>query len=80
MRSFVFVATDNFKPVESTVPNARIFALGHYNPSDKPILERLTERMEVADKKGLPWICCQLRDALAELHEKYPIAVGRPSF
>lgn len=81
MRSFVFSSGDDFSPVESTAdPNARIFALGHYNPSDVPVLNRLTTRMKLADGKGLPWIAACLRDTMNELHEKYPIQVGQPSF
>jgi hypothetical protein len=81
MRSFVFTAGDGFKPVETTAdPYNRIFALGAYDVTDKPILERLTQRMHVADRNGLPWIAAQLRSSLHELHEKYPVPVGEPSF
>ena len=76
MRSFVFVATDHFAPVETTTdPNARVFALGHYHLSDSPVLDRLTSRMQVADKRRLPWIVSCLRDTLHELHGKYPVNV-----
>ncbi len=81
MRSFVFVGTDNFKPVETTAdPYNRIFALGHYGAQDLCILEKLTQRMKLADSKKLPWIASCLRDAAREVHEKYPVEVGEPSF
>src|SRR6266850_1185129 len=80
MRAFVFVAND-FIAIETTEnPSNRIFALGAYGPTDKPILERLTERMRVAERKGLPWIASYFRDAVQELHKKYPVTVGEPSY
>lgn len=81
MRSYVFSATDDFTPVETTAdPANRIFALGHYNPTDAPALDRLTARMHAADKKGLPWVASCLRDTVQEFNQKYPVNVGDPSF
>ncbi len=81
IRSYAFAAQDDFSPVETTSdPSNRIFALGHYGTSDRHVLERLTSSMRVADEKALPWIAAQLRSTLAELHEKYQVEVGQPSF
>jgi len=81
MRAFVFTAQDSFLPIETTGDASnRIFCLGHYGPGDTPILQGLTERMEFAAKKALPWIAAELRDTVHELHSKYPIAIGQRSF
>jgi len=83
VRGFVFMSEDDFAAVETTARNDRekkVFALGAYELSDKPLLEELTGRMIVAHKKKMWWVAAQLRNALGKLHEKYPVTVGEPSF
>ncbi len=81
VRAFICASVDDFAPVETTAdPYARIFALGAYGPDDHPLLLRLTERMKVAAKMHIPWIASELRTTAGEMHRRYPVAVGQPSY
>lgn len=81
VRSFIFASVDDFVPIETTRdPFARIFALGAYGPDDRPLLQRLTERMERAGRMDAAWIADSLKHTIGKFHEKRPVAIGEPSY
>lgn len=81
IRSYVFTSGDNFRAIETTSdPNARVFALGAYGPSDTPRLEQLTHAMERADGKGPGWVAAHLEATVEDLHARSPRVIGAPWF
>jgi hypothetical protein len=81
IRAFLFSSQNGFAFFESTEdPNARIFAMGYYQKADWPLLQALTAKMQLAHTKRNPWIAAQLREAISEMHDRYPVEVGPASF
>ena len=79
-----FVSTNyqnNFAPVETTADsNARMFALGAYEPTDRGALDSLTRKLQHSDRQQLPWVAAMFRDTMDNLHGKHPATIGDPSF
>ena len=81
VRCYATSSSGKFQMHEITEnPAARILCLGHYDKTDWPLLQGLTAKMEEAHEKRLPWVAAQLRDAISEFSEKYPLVVGPPSY
>lgn len=81
IRAFLFSSQNDFAFFESTEnPNARIFAMGYYHPSDYDVLNGLTAKMQLAHTMKDPWIAAQLRSAIGVMHSRYPVEVGPASY
>ncbi len=81
VRCYKLLSGDKFQLQEMTnARDARILALGYYNPTDRSRLEQLLDEMTVAALRRPPWIAVALRRAANDLHEKYPVYIGPASY
>ena len=75
------VSGDKFQLYEMAGnPDARIFALGYYNPTDRSRIEQLSDEMAVATLRRPAWLAAVLRSAANDLHDKYPDFIGPASY
>ncbi len=81
IRCWRSVSGDKFQLDEMTgTPDARVFALGYYNPTDRSRLEQLSDEVAIATLRRPAWIAAALRSAANDLHEKYPEYIGPASY
>ncbi|MGB2627667.1 MAG: hypothetical protein WAK20_12835 [Candidatus Acidiferrum sp.] len=81
IRCWTLASVDKFQLYEMTgTPDARVFALGYYNPTDRLRLEQLSDEMTIATLRRPAWIAAALRSAANDLHDKYPDYIGSASY